>query len=253
MTIKESLSALSRCLRAENRKLRGSPLWAAFLVVPLLSAAYGTINYMNNAGEGGLLKHGWLDLWSQHTLFYALFFISPLVALYAATLWRTERVSNAMNVLMTAPVPPMLPFLAKLATLTRALLLTQVWVFLLYSVCGKLAGLPGMPPLRPLLWLLRGTLAGEAVCALQLLLSLCVSAFAPPVLLALGGGIAGMLARNMGLDLFWPYALMLTGMNSSNTQDLLSGGALPFVVSCILFLLLFLFIAKRKLERGEVK
>lgn len=252
MTVRKTLSALARCVRAENRKLRGSPLWAAFLVVPLLSAAYGTVNYMNNAGEGGLLKHGWFDLWSQHTLFYALFFLSPLVALYAASLWRTERVSNAMNVLMTAPVPPMLPFLAKLAVLTRALLLTQVWVFLLYGVCGKLAGLPGLPPALPLLWLFRGVLAGEAVCALQLLMSLCVRAFAPPVLVALGGGIAGMLAGTMGLELFWPYALLLTGMNSSKTEDALAGGMAPFFISCCAFLAVFLLIARMKMKKGEV-
>lgn len=32
---------LMRCIRAENRKLRRSPIWLLFLAVPAISAIYG--------------------------------------------------------------------------------------------------------------------------------------------------------------------------------------------------------------------
>ena len=65
-----------RCIRAENRKLRGAVLWLAFLIVPIFPAVMGTFNYLNNLG---LLQSEWYSLWTQHTLFYATFFYAPLI------------------------------------------------------------------------------------------------------------------------------------------------------------------------------
>lgn len=63
---------LMRCIRAENRKLRRSPIWLLFLAVPAISAIYGTFNYRMNQG---ILTHGWYDLWTQYTLFYCPVFL----------------------------------------------------------------------------------------------------------------------------------------------------------------------------------
>ena len=41
---------LSHCIAAENRKLRGSPIWVVFFLLPVLSAAYGTFNFLQNQG-----------------------------------------------------------------------------------------------------------------------------------------------------------------------------------------------------------
>ena len=57
---------LKRCILAENRKLHASPIWAMFFVLPILSATYGTFNYLQNLE---ILTDGWYSLWTQHTLF----------------------------------------------------------------------------------------------------------------------------------------------------------------------------------------
>ena len=62
---------LKRCILAENRKLHASPIWAMFFVLPILSATYGTFNYLQNLE---ILTDGWYSLWTQHTLFYSMFF-----------------------------------------------------------------------------------------------------------------------------------------------------------------------------------
>ena len=54
---------LLRCIRAENRKLRGSAIWLVFFVVPLISCLYGTVNFLGNQG---MLSFTWYDLWTQH-------------------------------------------------------------------------------------------------------------------------------------------------------------------------------------------
>ena len=39
---------LKRCIIAENRKLPASPIWVIFFVLPLMSAGYGSFNYLQN-------------------------------------------------------------------------------------------------------------------------------------------------------------------------------------------------------------
>lgn len=169
---------LLRCIRAENRKLRGCAIWPVFLIVPMISAGYGTFNYLQNLG---LLQSEWYSLFTQHTLFYSMFFFAPLVGIYAAYLWRLEHTGHNWNRIMAAPVPPILLYLAKLAVVLKMALLTQLWVCVLYVACGKLwAGLPGFPPLEILLWIMRGALGSVATIALQLLLSMVIRSFAVP-------------------------------------------------------------------------
>ena len=52
---------LLRCIRAENRKLHASPIWFMFFILPIISAGYGTINYLQNLE---ILRDGWYSLWT---------------------------------------------------------------------------------------------------------------------------------------------------------------------------------------------
>ena len=91
---------LKRCILAENRKLHASPIWAMFFVLPILSATYGTFNYLQNLE---ILTDGWYSLWTQHTLFYSMLFFPAMVATYAAYLWRLEHLGHNWNLIMQAP------------------------------------------------------------------------------------------------------------------------------------------------------
>ena len=93
---------LLRCIRAENQKLHGAPIWLVFLVVPLISCLYGSYNFLQNLG---LLSFTWYNLWTQHTLFYTLFFFAPMVGVYAAYLWRLEPLGPNWNLLLGVPGP----------------------------------------------------------------------------------------------------------------------------------------------------
>ena len=242
---------LHHCIAAENRKLRGSPIWVVFFLPPVLSAAYGTFNFLQNQG---VLRFNWYNLWTQHTLFYALFFFSPLVGLYAAYLWRLEHLGHNWNLIMSQPVPPLYLFLAKLAVVFKMALLTQGWMLTLYLLSGKLwAKPPGLPPAEVFLWALRGALAAAPVIALQLLLAMLIRSFAVPILIALGGGLAGVVLSSRGLGLVWPYSLMIAGMNSNKTEDALAGSEFPFVLSCLVFLAVFLLAADCLLRKRDVK
>ena len=220
-------------------------------MLPVISAIYGTYNYLQNLG---ILTGQWYSLWTQHTLFYALFFFPVLVGVYAAYLWRLEHMGHNWNLIMAAPVRPLCLFLAKYVIVLKLVLLTQMLVFALYFFCGKaFAHLPGLPPLETFLYLLRGLIGGQCVIALQLILSMLIRSFAVPVFIGLAGGVVGMLTASKGIGLAFPYALMQVGMNSNKSEDILAGSYGGFILASLVWLLLFVGLAQLLLTRRDVR
>ena len=220
---------LLRCIRAENRKLHASPIWFMFFILPIISAGYGTFNYLQNLE---ILRDGWYSLWTQHTLFYSLFFFPCMVAVYAAYLWRLEHTGHNWNLIMAEPVPPFYLFLAKLLVVTKLVLLTQAFVFILYWFCGRVfAGFTAPPPAITIFYLVRSVLGGLAVVAAQLLFSMVIRSFALPVFLGLAGGVSGMLLASRGYWYAWPYCLMQRGMNANQSSDMLADSYLGFALA----------------------
>lgn len=240
---------LLACVKTEQKKLRHSHLWAAFLVIPLLPTIMGAANYLNNLG---LLKSEWYSLWTQHSLFYANFFYAPLIALYCSYIWRVEHLNNNWNHLMTMPVPAADVFLSKLILALRCTVILQFWMWALFLTAGKAVGLPGLPEFQILIWLLRGSLGALAITSLQLVLSMIIRSFAVPIALALLGSVAGLLASNGGFGLFWPYSLMLMGMNANKTEDMVSS-SLSFGISTLCFLLLFTGVGILWLRKKDIR
>lgn len=242
---------LKRAILAENQKLHGSPIWILFFLLPIISAVYGTFNYLQNLE---ILTDGWYSLWTQHTLFYSLFFFPAMVSAYAAYLWRLEHLGHNWNLIRTMPVPSIDLFTAKFIVVAKLALLTHGLVFCLFLFCGRVfAHLPGLPPVILLAYLLRGVLGALAVIAAQLLLAMCIRSFAVPILFGLIGGITGMLASAKGFALLWPYSLMQLGMNANRQADLLAGKYGCFFLSCLVWLGVFFFLAATILKKRDVK
>lgn len=241
---------LLRCIQAENKKLKHSIIFLACIFIPVIPAIMGGFNYSQNTG---ILTHKWYSLWTQVTLFYANFFYAPLIALYCSYLWRLEHLHNNWNVLMTAPVSIPCIYLGKLAVIFKVTLFTQLWIGVLYLITGKFVGFSGFPPFEILTWLLRGTLSAIAIGALQLFLSMIIRSFSVPIGIALMGSIIGLLFSNKGFGYFCPYSLMLMGMNSNKTDDSLQGGLFPFLLSTVIFFLLFSICSIYILKKRDVR
>ena len=153
---------LLRCLRAELQKCRRSPVWLAFVLLPVFPAILGTGNYLGNLE---VLDNAWYSLWSQHTLFSSLFFLPALLGVLCAWQWRLEHTDHNWNSFLTAPVPVWDLCLAKLIWAAGISLLSQVWIGVLFVVSGKLVGLSGPIPPELSEWLLCGALGGVSMCA----------------------------------------------------------------------------------------
>lgn len=241
---------LSVCIKCEQMKIKRSFIWIAFLFIPIIPALMGTQNYLNNLA---LLKSEWFSLWTQETLFYTDFFFAPLIAIYCSYLWRLENQNKNRHLLFTAPVKVMDIFLAKMIVIIRIIIFTQLWVYILYLVTGKFAHLSGFPPVQTFAYLARGVLGGLVVAALQLLISMQMKSFAAPIAIAVLGTITGFLASNTRYAVFYPYSLMLLGMNANKSEDMLSGNSFSFFLSCAIYLTLFLTGAIFLLKRQDIK
>ncbi len=240
---------LLACIKSERLKIRRSFIWLAFLLLPLIPAVMGAGNYLNHLE---MLKSEWFSLWTQETLFYSDFFYAPLIAVYCSYLWRMENQNKNRHLLMTAPVPVRDIFLGKLVSIGKITVLTQLWVFALFVISGRLVHLSGLPPAQTLYYAARGVLGGMVIAVLQLLISMLIRSFAAPVGIALLGSITGFLAANSRLGVVYPYSLMVIGMNANKSEDVLSGSGPVFFASCLFYILLFSLTAVLLLKRRDV-
>lgn len=239
-----------RVLEAERLKMKHSPIWLAFLLLPVIPAVLGTLNYWANRE---ILQSQWYSLWTQHTLFSCYFFLPVLLGIYCAWLWRLEHQQHNWNLVLTAPVPVLYLYGAKLLIIGGLLLLTQLWIGLLFFLSGSLCGMAASFPLAAVLnWLACGWLGGMVICTVQLLLSLLVRSFAVPVGISLLGGMAALAATAKGWGVYFPYALMAIGMRANNADAALSCGFAPFLFFSISYMLLFVLLVLFYLGRAEV-
>lgn len=241
---------LVRLIKAEQMKLRRSPMWIVCIVLPIFSAFLGTANYLGNIK---ILTKEWYSLWTQHTLFISYFILPVMLGVFCSYLMRLEHNNHNWNKMLTLPVSRKLIFVAKLVTITKLILLTQLWIAILFIISGKIVGLSEAPPIHLMfMWGIFGTLGGMVMASIQLLLSLYIKSFALPVGIAFIGGISGIIALVKGFGHLWPYALMSYGMSSNAPQKISEDGYLFFVAVCVLYILLIVSTANQLMSKKSV-
>lgn len=241
---------LFKLIKAERLKLKRSPLWLAFLFMPVIPALLGTLNYMANIE---ILQSEWFSLWTQHTLFTCYFFLPIMIGIYSSYMMRQEENNRNWNKVLSMPVSKNLVFIAKLVQVFFMIFFSEIWICTLFVISGKVIGLTSAIPWGKLvIWCLFGTLGGTVIAAIQLMISLFIKSFALPVGIALGGGLSGLVFLAKHLGHIWPYSLMAYGMNSNAPQELLESGYVWFVVICIVYIVLFMTISSMILSRRDI-
>lgn len=242
---------LLQLYKAEKMKLRRSPIWLLFIVVPAVPAFLGTANYVINKE---ILTSQWYSLWTQHTLFTSYFFMPILLGLYCSYLMRLEKNNHSLTKLLTLPISRRELFIAKLLSGGKMALLTEGWIGTLYLISGKLVKMTDKPPMKELLiWCLFGALGALVMEALQLIISLFCDSFALPIGIAFAGGFTGLVVISEGKGHIYPYSLMAYGMASNNSKQQITVAGYPqFVLICVLYLVVFTMIGAGMMERKEV-
>ena len=243
---------LRQLYQAERMKLKRSPVWLVFLIVPMVPAFLGTMNYVINKE---ILQSEWYSLWTQHTLFTSYFFLPILLGFYCSYLMRIEKNNHNLTKLLTLPISRKQLFLAKLLSAGKIILLSQAWIGVLFLLSGKFVGMRAKPPVWELtVWCLFGALGALVIEALQLIISLFCDSFALPVGISFAGGLTGLLAMAKGgYGHIYPYSLMAYGMAANNSKQQLTVEGYPqFVFICIWYLVVFTALGAMIMERKEV-
>lgn len=220
---------LIKAITCERMKCKGTLVWPAFALIPVIPILLGAGNYLSNLE---LLKSGWYSYWTQATLFYSTFFFAPLIGTYCAFLWRFESFHGCRNLLFSRPVPYRTVYLSKFILVCMLTVLTQLWFTLLFIASGKIIGLPGLPPPDVLAWILRGLAGAFVLASLQFLIATEAHSFATPIVLGLVGGVTGLMIANTRAGIFWPYSQMLLGMNANKQEDVIGSSILFFLAAC---------------------
>lgn len=238
-----------RLLKAEKIKLNRSPVWPAFLIMPIVPALLGTLNYLGNIE---ILKRAWYSLWTQHTLFTDYFFLPVMIGIYCAYIMWLEHNCNNWNKVLTMPHSRTAVFVSKLITASFMVFISELWIGVLFVISGFTVGMTNPPYMQIALWLLFGTLGGIVIAAIQLTLSLFTKSFALPVGISFAGGLSGLVFLAKKLGHIWPYSLMAYGMNSNSPQELMKSGYVPFVAVCIFYIFLFTVIGSLIASRRDI-
>lgn len=217
--------------------------------MPIVPALLGTINYAANIE---LLKSEWYSLWTQHTIFTCYFFLPIMLGIYCAYLMRLEHNEQNWNKLLSMPVPRYMVFLTKLIVASVMVLLSEVWIGILFIISGKIAGLTAPFPYDVIKWIICGTLGGIVTVSIQLLLSMKIKNFALPVGIALVGGLSGLMALAKGFGHVWPYSLMAYGMRANAPQQMMESGILGFIATCGLYIMIFVMAGSVLLSKEDV-
>lgn len=238
-----------RTLRAERMKLRHSPVWLAFFILPILPAIMGTFNYLQNVE---ILQNEWYSLWTQQTLFTCYFFLPAIIGVYCSYLWRLEHTNHNWNAVMTVPVPVLHLYIAKLVSASILVVLTQIWSGILFVLSGLVCGMTSSVPSDLPVWLLCGAVGGIVICAVQLCISLVIRSFAVPVGIALMGGIGGLVVLSKGYGVYYPYSLLCLGMRANRPGGAMQCSIEAFVMSSLFYFAVCIVFAAVWLKKRDV-
>lgn len=235
------------CVPIELIKVRRTPIWLAFLGLPLISAVIGTANYLNNLE---ILKSSWYSLWTQHSLFFSYIFLPPLIGVYASYVWHLEHSGTNWNMLLVNSSAYRIVF-GKIATCAVIAFFTVIWLGILFVACGLYAGITEPIPIELIDWLVCGFIGSVSVCAIQCFLSLCIRSFALPIGLALLGGVSGLIVTAKGFEYALPYTLLSVGLRANNPNRALNYNT--FLTSSVIFILLFYLLSVDYIRLRDTK
>lgn len=238
-----------KLLKAERMKLKRSPVWLAFLIIPVIPAVLGTFNYMANTE---LLTSEWYSLWTQHTLFTDYFFLPIMIGVYCSYIMRLEHNNHNWNKVLTMPKSRSMVFAAKLLTASFMVLISEVWIGALFVISGELVGMTAPPYMDIITWCALGTLGGMVMSAIQIFLSIFIKSFALPIGIAFAGGISGIVFLAKDLGHIWPYSLMAYGMNSNAPQQITENGYGAFVAVCIVYILAVTLVGSIIMNKRDI-
>jgi len=228
-------------LPVELIKIKRNPVWIPFVLIPLISAGIGIINFLSNQG---VLSLDWADLWTQESLFLGMFFLSPLIAILASLDFRMEHLGTNWNIILTSS-SRFKVLKDKWLTVATMSSICMIWIAFIYI------GITGSIPKEFYLRIFASILCIIAISSFQCMLSLIIPSFAIPVGLAFLGNILGLLLTVKGFFYATPFSMLIYSMGSTNITGEIN---LPVVIiTCLLYIFISFAIGLLYLNSTDIK
>ena len=234
----------------EFKKLKRSNIILPLLVIPLISIIFGTLNYIMNTA---LLQKEWISLWTQVYLFYGLFFMPAIIGIICSYLWSGEHKRNNLNLILASGISFNKIIMSKMLVAFCLVLCAQIWLFILYILAGFLCNFTSQFPVEIFALLILASILSSYLIAIQSYISLKITSFAIPVVLALIiSFLSLMLAQN---NIVPQLSYVLSNTTISMTMNHLPDiemSALTIVAmisSCFLITLAFIWLQVRSLAK----
>ncbi|EHI74959.1 transporter trans-membrane domain bacteriocin immunity protein [Streptococcus criceti] len=235
----------------EFKKIRKSAIPIILIFFNLVGTLLGTMLFALNRkylidGTEALI------LWGQ-TVFYASQIFTPiLIGIICSTSCQFEETNKNWQRLLSIPVTPSRIILAKIASLSVVMAISQLLVLCFYMLSAVVLKVPFVTYLTDFLfWSITGWLATVTIVTIQVFISIRRKNFAVPILISAILAMAGLMTLFVGNSLFtiFPYTQVAVGLRSRDLAPFALSELALFLGLNALYIILFYGLAVRQLRK----
>ncbi len=238
-------------LPPELLKVKHSFIWLPFLVIPIVASLFGNLNYTANTS---VLREGWYDLWTQHSLFLGFIFLPALLALLNGYFVKLEHSGTNWNMIRTLNSPYKIVW-KKFCASALISLVALLWIIIIYIFSGYVLGIDGSVPIELIDWALSGYLGALACISIHLFFSLLVKNYAVQIGFGVLGGLFGLFTFSVQNLYSNPFSLLALGLRVSGPRFKINhiifcSVSIGYIILFLGLSVLYLYLSDTKANEG---
>lgn len=243
---------MKKALVFEVSKLKRQKIWLLILFIPLVSVVLGLGNFLGNY-EVLMDKptdNGWLEAWTQITLFYGLIFLPVLSGIYAALVCRTDHLNGGWKLQFSFPISRYTIYFSKFIVVISLIFFTQLVLLLIYLIGGTMVIDDPIPFGFLFQAMLLSWIGTFSTVAFQLWLSYKIKSFSIPLGINLGLAIFVFVAYTLEYGFIFPMAQPAFAMAAPDEGRVDS--ILMLVLTMLLTLIIIAPLASWRFNKEEL-
>ncbi|PAK44049.1 ABC transporter permease [Priestia megaterium] len=235
-------------------KLKRQKIWILLMVVPFISVILGLASFLGNydvlMDEKG--DNGWLESWTQITLFYGMLFLPISSGIYAAMVCRTDHLNGGWKLQFSLPIPKGIIYLSKLTIILLLILLMQLFLVLFYLIGGTIIHIDNPIPVTFILSaILLSWLGTFSLSSIQLWLSFKIKSFGIPLGINIFLSFLVFAAYTSKWGMLYPWAQPSFAISTPDESPIQS---YPLFISIVFItFLIFVLITSFRFKRADLE
>ncbi|MBZ6484809.1 hypothetical protein CCZ20_24135 [Priestia aryabhattai] len=235
-------------------KLKRQKIWILLMLVPFISVILGLASFLGNydvlMDEKG--DNGWLESWTQITLFYGMLFLPISSGIYAAMVCRTDHLNGGWKLQFSLPISKGIIYLSKLTIILLLILLMQLFLVLFYLIGGTIIHIDNPIPVTFILSaILLSWLGTFSLSSIQLWLSFKIKSFGIPLGINIFLSFLVFAAYTSKWGMLYPWAQPSFAISTPDESPIQS---YPLFISIVFItFLIFVLITSFRFKRADLE